>query len=225
MIVVDWSPTSKNPNYFSVRNKLPTVGRTIADFITFMQQHGGLQLNRTQLIGHSLGAHVAGFVGKNLMINGTALLAAIVGLDPARPMFDVDKPAERLAASDAQYVETIHTNRGLKGFSRPIGTAAFYPNWGAKQQGCGRDVTGSCSHARAVLFFEESITRPERRRFRAQRCSNGYDDIKRQACTHNGWADMGGEPQQLSETDGGKRGVFFMATRDRSPFAMFQEGN
>lgn len=230
VIVVDWSPTSTNANYLTVRNLVPTVGRAIGEFVQFMRSHGGLRLNTTHLIGHSLGAHVAGFAGKYLRQHPTTTgaddeLAAIVGLDPARPLFDIAKPAERLAASDARYVETIHTNRGLKGFSRPIGDAAFYPNWGARQVGCGSDLLGSCSHTRAVLFFEESIVRPESRWFRATRCAYGYDEIKKQVCTATGWADMGGEP--LLGGEGGVEkattgGVYYVPTRDRSPFGMAQ---
>lgn len=39
----------------------------------------------------------------------------ITGLDAAKPLFDVNKPHQRLDASDAKYVELIHTNGGLLG--------------------------------------------------------------------------------------------------------------
>lgn len=212
VIVVDWSAGAKTINYVTARKRVPLVGQFVARFIDFMHIFGGLQLNTTSIVGHSLGAHVAGLAGKNMF---SGRLQSIVGLDPARPLFYLDKPYERLSNTDAVYVETLHTNRGLKGFSRPIGDAAFYPNWGSKQLGCGRDLDGSCSHTRAVLFFEESIRQPQNRWFNATRCSS-YDEIKQKRCLWSGYAAMGGEPLNGHK----KEGVFFVETSDQSPFGL-----
>lgn len=54
----------------------------------------------------------------------------IVGLDPARPEFRYESIEERIAPTDAEYVEVIHTNGRKLGTLRPLGTADFYPNWG-----------------------------------------------------------------------------------------------
>lgn len=223
VIVVDWSPTSKLINYAAVRKLVPAIGQAIGDFIASMRTHTGLSPDRTQLIGHSLGAHIAGAAGKAVQRCDGQRLAAIVGLDPARPLFDIGRPAERLAAGDARYVETIHTNRGQQGFSRPIGDAAFYPNWGSAQPGCGRDLLGTCSHARAVRFLEESVARPDGRWFRATRCAYAYEEIRRQTCTSTGWAEMGGEPLlAVGSPKSAVGGVYFVATLEQSPYAMEQ---
>ena len=47
-------------------------------------------------IGHSLGAHVCGFAGKEVKLN------RITGLDPAGPGFTFKEPHQRLDKSDAQ---------------------------------------------------------------------------------------------------------------------------
>lgn len=208
--MVDWGRGAITHNYITARNLVPTVGQFVGRFIRYLQTFGELRLSTTTIIGHSLGAHVAGIAGKFLKPDR---IASIVGLDPARPLFSLDKPLERLANTDAEYVETIHTNRGQNGFSRPIGNAAFYPNWGAKQPGCGRDLTGTCSHSRAVILFEETITRPYNHRFRSMRCRS-YDDISQQRCTLTGYAEMGGEPLQIKY-----EGVYYLETNDKSPFA------
>ena len=62
-------------------------------------------------------------------------------MDPAGPKFDVDKVKTRLAESDAEYVDVIHTDVGLGegnfGMEEPIGHADFYPNgFRIKQPGC-----------------------------------------------------------------------------------------
>lgn len=50
-------------------------------------------------------------------------------------------------------MEIIHSNGGLLGFGAPLGQADFFPNFGRWQPGCGWDITGSCSHSRAVEYF------------------------------------------------------------------------
>lgn len=54
-------------------------------------------------------------------------MGKIVGLDPASPMFNYNDVDDRLAETDASYVEVIHTCAGTLGFSQPLGTASFYP--------------------------------------------------------------------------------------------------
>lgn len=130
-----------------MRSKLPDIGRLIGEFIEFLHDHGALNYNRTQIIGHSLGAHLAGYAGKYIRARDALGLDAIVGLDPAGPLFFIDKPDDRLTASDAQYVETLHTTGAPIGFQYPIGSTDFYANWGDRPLGCKNDLFGICSHA------------------------------------------------------------------------------
>lgn len=87
------------------------------------------------LIGHSLGAHVAGFAGKHL----DGKLPHITGLDPAGPHFTGQQKEFRLWYTDATFVEAIHTDTQS---ILPLGSAEacshldFYPNGGGKQPGC-----------------------------------------------------------------------------------------
>ena len=57
------------------------------------------------LIGHSLGAHVAGYAGEN--VHG---LGRITGLDPAGLNYENQSARFRLDYTDAQFVDVIHTN-------------------------------------------------------------------------------------------------------------------
>lgn len=68
-------------------------------------------------------------------------LPKIVGLDPASPLFSIDKPEGRLDGNDALYVETIHTSK--LGFFKPLGVVSFYPFGGRFQPGCKWDIV-SC---------------------------------------------------------------------------------
>lgn len=60
---------------------------------------------RIHLIGHGLGAHIAGYVGKNF-----TTLGRITGLDPNGPRFDHMPCKVRLCKKDALFVEVIHTD-------------------------------------------------------------------------------------------------------------------
>lgn len=88
------------------------------------------------ILGHSLGAHIAGFIGSNL----SGKIGRITGMDPARPDFEspfLKEPKDRLDPTDAKFVDIIHTCAGTVGFVRPIGHIDFYPNGGSfRQPGC-----------------------------------------------------------------------------------------
>lgn len=101
-----------------------------------------------------LGAHIAGRAAKQLKSGGK--IATIIGLDPALYGFDLKRKDKRLADSDAEYVQVIHTDANNLGFVEPIGhgnntfltektfeiiknqhfSADMYPNKGREQPGC-----------------------------------------------------------------------------------------
>ncbi|XP_034665232.1 phospholipase A1-like [Drosophila subobscura] len=154
VIVVNWD-RAQSIDYASSVLAVPAAGEKVGEMINYLHEHHGLSLDSLEVIGHSLGAHVAGYAGKKV---GDHRVHTIVGLDPALPLFSYDKPDKRLSKDDAFYVESIQTNGGKLGFLKPIGKGAFYPNGGKKQPGCGVDVTGSCSHGRSVLYYAEAVT-------------------------------------------------------------------
>ncbi|BFF92645.1 phospholipase A1-like [Drosophila madeirensis] len=154
VIVVNWD-RAQSIDYASSVLAVPAAGEKVGEMIKYLNEHHGMSLDSMEVIGHSLGAHVAGYAGKKV---GKGRIHSIVGLDPALPLFSYDKPDKRLSSDDAHYVESIQTNGGKLGFLKPIGKGAFYPNGGKKQPGCGVDVTGSCSHGRSVLYYAEAVT-------------------------------------------------------------------
>lgn len=115
----------------------------LGDFLSYLIAKG-LRLDNLVVVGHSLGAHISGIAGKQLIANGYGKIDVIVGLDPAGPLFSISKPNKRLADTDAEYVHVIHTDAGRLSLENPIGHADFYPNGGNEQPGCpaGNAVTG-----------------------------------------------------------------------------------
>lgn len=65
IFVVDWNSIAKQ-EYFQARNQVVQTGKVIAELIYSMVTNGLLHLNKTSIVGHSLGAHVAGTTGKAL---------------------------------------------------------------------------------------------------------------------------------------------------------------
>lgn len=78
-----------------------------------------MNLKDVTIIGHSLGAHIAGRAAKRLKSDGK--IGVIIGLDPASVGFDFFETEKRLADFDAEYVQVIHTDGDKFGFSIPMG--------------------------------------------------------------------------------------------------------
>ncbi|XP_068239887.1 endothelial lipase-like [Palaemon carinicauda] len=169
VIVLNWERLSRKTYASSVKfSKL--AGIQLAKFLHFLKEtwpnFTGAQVH---LIGFSMGAHASGIAG-NLFPG----IARITGLDPAGPSFECVKEDEVLDASDADFVDIIHTNsgclsRGHLGYRIPTAHQNFYVNGGGRQPGCppffldaiADIIFGGglviCHHTRAVNYFLESI--------------------------------------------------------------------
>lgn len=99
LIAVNWEKSSQTLNYIAARNRVEAIGAHVAALIDFMVSTDLVSLNDITLIGFSLGAHIAGIAGKHVQ---TGKLPKIVGLDPAGPLFSLNKPHERLDRLDAK---------------------------------------------------------------------------------------------------------------------------
>ncbi|XP_063708703.1 phospholipase A1-like [Culicoides brevitarsis] len=211
VITVDWSKGASSLNYYTSRHRIEDVAGIVRRFIVFIVQNAGVTVSQLQVVGHSLGAHIAGLTGKYLHVGK---LPVIVGLDPASPLFSMKNEKGRLTPNDAEYVEVIHSNGGQLGFLEPIGTSDFYPNYGRDQKGCGVDLTGACSHNRVCTFFAESIVTEVG--FWAYQCED-FNDIKKKKCKiTNILCEMGGEPLKTTRAIGN----YYLETNKKKPYAM-----
>ena len=69
-------------------------------------------LHNLHLVGHSLGAHVAGFMAKKVASLGLGKVPRLTGLDPAYPCYELLGPEGRVDKTDAELVQIVHTNSG-----------------------------------------------------------------------------------------------------------------
>ncbi|XP_017038968.1 phospholipase A1 VesT1.02 [Drosophila ficusphila] len=206
VIVVNWEGSQSIDYAMSVR-AVPAAGTKVGEMIEYLHENHGLSLDTLKVIGHSLGAHVAGFAGKQV---GGKRIHTIVGLDPALPLFSYDKPDQRLSSEDAFYVESIQTNGGVKGFVKPIGKATFYASGGRKQPGCGMDLAGTCSHARSVLYYAEAITNDN---FGSLECQD-YQDALANECGNT----FSSVRMAAEENADSVEGHFYVPVNSEAPF-------
>uniref|UniRef100_A0A182U4C2 Lipase domain-containing protein n=1 Tax=Anopheles melas TaxID=34690 RepID=A0A182U4C2_9DIPT len=203
VIAVDWEQGASTLLYPVARYRVPKVANLVAALIDNLVTGLGQDINQIGIIGHSLGAHIAGIAAKRVR---SGKIGYIVGLDPASPLFRLKKPDERLSADDAQYVEIIHTNGKALGFFSNIGQADYYPNGGVRQPGCGFSLT--CSHQRAVDFFKESLKISN---YYARRC-DGIANLGPTCSTDR--TVLGGMIWKSSKP----AGVYYISTAPNEPF-------
>ncbi|KAL3846393.1 hypothetical protein ACJMK2_017390 [Sinanodonta woodiana] len=231
VIVVNWGHGSQLPYEQASANTF-LIGAETAALIKFLHDHHGLQLSDVHIIGHSLGAHIAGHIGHKIPHIGR-----ISGLDPASPEFSERSAEFRLDAGDADLVDVIHTDSSgfalLSGFGagQPLGDIDFYPNEGIKQPGCPESSIGGiisgigsgslseaansvkCSHSRAWVYFTESIN--SNCHFYAHKCRTaaGFEQGECLGCPATGCPIMGYDADKTTE-----RGTFYLSTSDKAPF-------
>lgn len=79
VIVVDWGLGSSVLNlYDAAAGNTRLVGAQVAELIDVLHRNFHVALNKFHIIGHSLGAQVAGFAGEKLVKSGK-VIARITG--------------------------------------------------------------------------------------------------------------------------------------------------
>lgn len=178
VVIVNWIAGAGPPYTQAVANTR-LVGAMTARLAAQLINVGKMLPTKMHAIGHSLGAHTAGYVGYTLRTRYNHVLGRIIGLDPAEPHFSNTSPMVRLDPTDATFVTAIHTDcnpfiSGGLGITQPVGHIDFYPNGGRNQPGCNEGVLSSitlergsffrgikrflgCNHIRSYEYFIESI--------------------------------------------------------------------
>lgn len=239
IISIDWGRLESWANYPGAAEMTRHVGRHAATLVLLLTQ-AGMDLSSIHLIGHSLGAHVVGFIGKEVQSMGLGKVSRITGLDPAKPFFELATIKDRIDKSDAEFVDIIHTNSGnlwdgCLSIPKPLGHIDFYPAGGEHQPGCTEACLGSncinmtiedlfkggCSHDRANEYFIESIKSTPPSRFLATSCRN-WDDWLQEKCCNNQETVLG---QWLFPTFPSKLSrQFYLMVEKEPPFSMGKEG-
>ncbi|XP_063430812.1 pancreatic triacylglycerol lipase-like [Mytilus trossulus] len=236
VILVDWGGGSKLP-YTQATANTRVVGALIAKLIKLLQERGNAKPQDFHIIGHSLGAHIAGYAGER-----TPNLGRITGLDPAGPYFAGTDKLVRLDPTDATFVDAIHSDGSPLitlgfGMMQAVGHADYYPNGGNNQPGCDKDpissvlVEGSlydggkqyvaCNHLRSYSYFTESIN--SRCPFTGYRCKD-FDSFQKglcSDCSNNNCGQMGLHADLHKPRAGTVNTKYYLDTSDNRPFCRY----
>lgn len=236
IISVDWGKL-ESINYIKAVTLTKPVAEQTTVLVKALKDIGVFE--KIHVVGHSLGAHVAGFLGQNVQKMGLGKFQRITGLDPAEPGFGLNGPADRLDKTDAEFVDVMHTNSGFlwEGaltIKSPIGHVDFYPAGGAHQPGCSEvclgklcsnldidDILrGGCSHGRANYYFRESILAlaDGENRFLAWSCNSWGKFVLGECCM--GELALMGHWLNTSSTEGS----YYMHVAKDIPHALDQKG-
>ncbi|XP_018325665.1 pancreatic triacylglycerol lipase-like isoform X2 [Agrilus planipennis] len=172
VIAVDWQSGAEPPYEQAVANAR-VVALEIIALLNCIKSKFGMGGEKIHIIGHGVGAHIAGYVGES-----AKQIKKITGLDPSGPYFEGMPNFVRLDPSDATYIEVIHTDyysTDSQGTCDHLGHRDFFVNGPHRQPGCNDSssnlnlvavernnlkqgqILPGCSHKRSFKYYIESI--------------------------------------------------------------------
>lgn len=176
VISVDWEAGAEPPFDQAVANAR-VVGLEVVAFLKELEARFGVTPSNVRIVGHGVGAHIAGYVGAAIMG-----VQKIVGLDPTGPYFEGMPFEVRLDKGDAVFVEVLHTDAyevKSQGTTQKMGHVDFYINNAVLQPGCNLtadakavtkldrnglkegQILPDCSHKRSFKYYIEALERPD----------------------------------------------------------------
>lgn len=222
VVLLDWSNMSHGSYLVNAARNTKKVGVAAADqFSKLVGQ--GFQIDKLHLIGHSLGSHVAGYMARELKNKYTISIKRVTALDPAFPAFYPDGVVmDHITATDAEFVDVIHTDAGSYGAPVSTGTADFWPNGGkGTQPGCPRFAPvplsddNLCSHWRSWRFYAESVRKGDS--FPSSP-ADSLSKFRNNPNPEKGLVYMG------ADCDRSAKGSFYLITNAQTPFGKGMEG-
>lgn len=150
VIGIEWYRLANIYNYIEAAENTNRVGDHVGTNLVskiFMDELGQTS-DQIHAIGHSLGAHLVGHLGRAVQAEGKDPIKRVTALDPAKPYFDIVSQDYRVQPTDAVLVDVIHTNSGdlwESALSMPwvVGDVDFFPNGGKHQPGCTEACIGT----------------------------------------------------------------------------------
>uniref|UniRef100_A0A2K6GY71 Triacylglycerol lipase n=1 Tax=Propithecus coquereli TaxID=379532 RepID=A0A2K6GY71_PROCO len=230
-ICVDWKKGSQT-TYTQAANNMREVGIQVAQKLKILSTDYNYSPSNVHLIGHSLGAHVAGEAGSR---------TPGLGLDPVEASFEGTAEEVQLDPSDAVFVDVIHTDSAPLipflgfGMNQLVGHLDFFPNEGENMPGCKKnalsqivDLDGiwagtqdfvACNHLRSY-----NILNPDG--FAAYPCASykSFQSNKCFPCPDQGCPQMGHYADKFAGKTSEEQQKFFLNTGDASNFARWRYG-
>lgn len=189
-VLVEWKDGA-NQTYPQAVSNARLVARQIANIAENLVKDGIVDSSDIRLVGHSVGAQLAGYVGKEFFKSTGKKIGRIDAMEPARidapssviktasllflndAIFNRQSPEYgelQLTRNDADFVQVIHTTPGivLLALANGIGHADFYPSsygfygsWLVDVYQGGCGADPACNHSRSHLYYKRSINSPQ----------------------------------------------------------------
>ncbi|CAH1990973.1 unnamed protein product [Acanthoscelides obtectus] len=161
-LVVGWHSLAYNC-YYAAASATHCIGKYIATVMVQIVDTLGADPDDFHIIGHSLGAHIAGYAGDFFKDMHRERIGRITGLDPAKPYFTVVSFLKALIKGDAEFVVVVHSCiDNVLGTDRVLGDVDIFVNGGScsshpQCEGRGLIGTPTCAHYVPVALIEYSI--------------------------------------------------------------------
>lgn len=195
------------------------VGKHVAEVLVQLTE-SGLDPRLLELVGFSLGGQTVSFIARNYQQMTGRNISTIVSLEPSGPCFRTLGAKDRLDASNADFVQVIHTNIDGFGMATPMGHVDLYVNGGEYQPSelALYPCTSTCSHFRVLALWLAALRYPNK--FLAIRCEN-VQQARDANCYRN-------VPQVVNEMglgiDRSKMGIFYLSTSKVPPYYLGNKG-
>ncbi|XP_026749596.2 phospholipase A1-like [Galleria mellonella] len=193
------------------------IGKKLGEFIVQLTQQG-LKPDDLELVGFSLGSHMASYAAKYYYAETGRKPSRLTGLDPSGPCFRGLPATYRLSSSDAERVDAIHTNIDGFGIAEALGHVDVYINGGEYQPG---DIPYIpclvvCSHMKVTLYWWQAVENPKK--FIAVKCDS-IQDARLANCYNNTVTNYVG-----IKTDFKKPGIYYLSTSNEFPYYQGKDG-
>ncbi|CAG7818928.1 unnamed protein product, partial [Allacma fusca] len=151
-----------------------TIASHVAEFLIFLTQSSVLTgPENVHMVGFSLGAHIAGTVGRHMYERTGQKIRRITGLDPS---LQIPIHSVKLDKNDAEFVDVTLTSLGAIASVIREGHVQFFINGGGPHQpNCPKFAPFTetyCSHTTASFYFAKSIRK--HKRIPACKCSFSF---------------------------------------------------
>lgn len=133
VITVDWSPLAFD-DYPVSTGYLYGIGKHTGNLLIALNRTFNIPFEKFHLVGVSLGAQLAGFVGSHVQNETGHSVGRISGVDPGGALFNRAPNRSRLDRSDALFVDVMHTDWGIIGARYMAGHVDFFPDNGVAAQ-------------------------------------------------------------------------------------------
>ncbi|CAG9801916.1 unnamed protein product [Chironomus riparius] len=172
------------------------------------------------LLGFSLGAQIMARASRQVQSrsNRRHIVSRLTGLDPWNLGAISSITVGRLSSSDAQWVESVHTESSNRGDHESRGHIAFFVNGGVAQPMCTQTLPTTrwdCSHVFALSVWAESV-RASSPIFPSLSCDS-WSQFQAGQCNSNQVANLG-----RTSFNTAIRGSYFLSTNMQAPWSRNQ---